>query len=87
MGSFGTSVIQTFMKCKGSIIFRHVCTSSANYGFTGFKISDKLHSRQVVQDFLFRLSHKERKILLEELQRFQAQADAIRGTRRENYLK
>lgn len=61
-----------------STLFRRVTTSSVNCGFTGFKISDKLHSRQVVQDFIFRLSHKERTILLEELQRFQAQGNAIR---------
>lgn len=71
--------IQSLKKSfNARIIFRRVTTSSVNYGFTGFKISDKLHSRQVVQDFIFRLSLKERTILLEELQRFQTQADAIR---------
>lgn len=60
-------------------IFRFVSTTSPKYGFTGFKISDKLHSRQVAQDFIFRLSNRERTVLLEELQRFQTQANAIKG--------
>ena len=62
-----------------SCIFRFVSTTSSKCGFTGFKIHDKLHSRQVAQDFIFRLSNRERTVLLEELQRFQAQANAIRG--------
>ncbi|GBM55169.1 Transmembrane protein 65 [Araneus ventricosus] len=53
-------------------------TSNHCLGFTGFKIKDKLHSRQLAQDFIFRLNNKERTILFEELQRFQTQAAAIK---------
>ncbi|XP_055937474.1 transmembrane protein 65-like [Argiope bruennichi] len=56
----------------------HLKTSSCSLGFTGFKIKDKLHSRQLAQDFIFRLNNKERTILFEELQRFQTQAAAIK---------
>lgn len=80
MAIVSCSNIQPLMKClKLNSMFRSVNTTSVNFGFTGFKISDKLHSRQVAQEFIFKLSHRERTILLEELQGFQAQADAIRG--------
>ncbi|KFM72807.1 Transmembrane protein 65, partial [Stegodyphus mimosarum] len=56
-------------------------TSAPRCGFTGFKISDKLHSRQRAQDFIFRLGQRERTILLEELLRFRTQADAIQDVK------
>ncbi|XP_015924958.1 transmembrane protein 65 [Parasteatoda tepidariorum] len=52
-------------------------TNNVTFGYTGFKIKDKLHSRQLAQDFIFKLNHKERTILFEELQRFQTQGAAI----------
>ncbi|GIY23903.1 transmembrane protein 65 [Caerostris darwini] len=60
--------------------FNHVLlkTSTASFGFPGFKIKDKLHSRQLAQNFIFKLNNKERTILFEELQRFQTQAAAIK---------
>ncbi|KAG8179006.1 hypothetical protein JTE90_014009 [Oedothorax gibbosus] len=58
----------------------HLRTSAASFGFPGFKIRDKLHSRQLAQDFIFKLGYKERNILFEELQRIQTQAAAIRET-------
>lgn len=57
----------------------HLRTTTATFGFPGFKIRDKLHSRQLAQDFIFKLNNKERTILYEELQRFQTQAAAIKG--------
>lgn len=72
------NIHRLFKSVKFNPAFRCFTTTSLNYGFTGFKISDKLHSRQLAQDFIFRLSHRERTMLLEELQRFQAQAAAIR---------
>ncbi|GFT57278.1 transmembrane protein 65 [Nephila pilipes] len=66
-------------KCSSHLFNRvHFRTSTASLGFPGFKIADKLHSRQLAQDFIFKLNHKERAILLDELQRFQAQAAAIK---------
>lgn len=79
MAVIACAKFHTLSSLKFNSLFRCVYTTSVNYGFTGFKISDKLHSRQVAQDFIFRISHRERTILLEELQRFQTQAAAISG--------